>query len=551
MPKRTIEQPVTLVTQFQVPKGLEGMKLHAAGTLGAGMVTSIDPADIKDEACQLLLNERTRFDKPSRRVGSILATPPKPNTSAVIRLAYVALPDGATDFDVRITPSTVHFKALNGAWQNATGGILHGGVTDRISDAVIILPTGPPYYVFANNGVNEIQKVDFAGVTFGDLRAGAGVSTKYRYITGFYNRIWGFALAGVNECQLGWSGDGNITVFDPAVDSTAGNTPLIDSPDDETDFIKGGFGFTNIMLILRQRSIWHGTKLPIPTNPVSFYAAIPGIGCDCPYSARVTTEGIAWVDTATGTVWSYTPGKWPEPIGRPIEKSLINAIADPNLVFASYNRANFEYTVCIAQPSSTDVLCYTYNFRNNSWVVDNQPGVTAIADMKYGAGGLSISQLVGTISGLQGTIQDLGKGQTFNTRLYGRQDGEILIEHPAATMDGQTSPGDTSGVAFESDIISKSFELAYADEIIAKVRIDYICQVAGNMSLWYSKSGGLDNDWILAKTISITPSSAKKMFMFKKGIKTSRFAWKLSSTLGQFDVTKYEVHYFPGAEART
>ena len=555
MPKRTFEQPVTLITKFQAPKGLEPMKLHTSSTLGAGMVTSLDPADIKPEALQLSLNTRVNFDKTKRRAGLTRATPDAPDTNPVVHLGYIKLPDNTNSYIVRITPSTVYYRPQGGSWQIATGAI-GGTITDGITDSVIILPTGPPYYVFANNGVNEIQKVLFDPTnTVSDLRAGVGVSTKYRYITGFYNRVFAAALAGVNECQIGWSGDGNITVWDPSVDSTAGNSPLIDSPDDESDFIKGIIGFTNILVVIRTRSIWHGTKLPIPTQPVNFYAAIPGIGCDCPNSFKITTEGLVWVDTRTATVWSYTPGRWPVPIGRPIEKDLINSIYDPNLVYASYNSQNFEYTVVIAQPSTKDVISWTYNFRNSAWVKDyiagdyivdsTGVGVSAINDFAYQTGGLTIGQLVGTIGNLQGTIGSLGSASAiFNSRVYGVSDGNILVEDSNSSVDQIYAPG----VAFETDLVSKAFTLDYSDEYIARVRINYKAYANGSFTVWFSKDGGAT--FTAIKTINFSTLNVSQLVTIRKSVKTRRFAWKLTSTTGSWEILDYEIEYYPGAESR-
>ena len=549
MPRRPIEQPNKVTSRFQAPKGLAPMQVHTSATIGAGMVTSIDPADIKPEAVQLSLNSRLRFDKTARRYGSVIATPVKPDSNPVLHIGFLKMPDDSNQFVVRITRNTVNYRPQGGTWQ-ACAGTLNGSDTDGIMSAVVILPSGPPYYVFTNNGINEIQKIDFVGNTFSDLRAGAGVSTKYRYITGFYNRIFGAALAGTNECQIGWSADGVITEWDPSINQTAGNGPLIDTPDDESDFIKGIFGFTNVMIILRTKSIWHGTKLPIPTQPINFYAAIPGIGCDCPYSVKVTTEGLAWVDTRTATVWSYTPGRWPEPIGRPIEKELINAITNPDLVFGSYDAKNFEYTVAVLQPNTTQVLFYTYNFRNSGWTKDTRDGIATVSDGSYQTGGLTIGQLLGDIGDLSGTIGSLGATSgLISSRMYGTSSGDIWLEASNATMDGQATAGDNTGSSYETDIVSKVYTLDYADEYIARVRIDFIPYASSTLSLYFSKDGG--HTWVLEKTTSFTSNfNVAQIFTVRKSVRTRRFAWKLTSSVGNFDVLGYDVQYYPGAESR-
>lgn len=549
MPIRPIAQPVKLKSRVPQPK-IEGMKLHTASTLSKGMVTSIDPADLPPEAFTLAKNARMRFDKASKRPGSLIVVPNKPDTRSPLRISKLKLVDNSNAYIIRISRDTVYVATVGGSWTVCAGGPLLGADTDRISDAIVSLPNSPTIpYVFANNGVNEIQKLNPSAATFADLRAGAGVSTKYRYVAGFYNRVMGFALANSNEVQVGWSGDGNITVFDPAVDNTAGLGPLIDSPGDETDFIKGGFGFTSILIILRERSIWHATKLPTPQNPFNFYAAIPGIGCDCPDSIRVTTTGLAWVDTRTATVWNYMPGQLPSPIGRPIEKSLINAISDPTQVFGSYGAKDFEYSVAIPQPGSSVVLVYTYNFRNQSWTYDEQPAITTISDGQFFSTGLTFDQLVGTFDDLTGTFDQLGGSSLLQGRIYGVVGGDIWNENAGSLRDGETIQGDGTGKAFSFNLTSKAFTTEYSDEYFCKIRIDYQATIAGNLTLEYSKDSG--NTWTTAKTINYSVLNKPQIFMVKKTVKTRRFMWRLTSTLGAFEVLSYEVDYFPGAESQT
>ena len=546
MPIRPIASPNKLRSRIVNPR-VEPMKQFAASTLSKGMNTSLDPADLPPEAFTLAVNSRMRFDKASRRPGSLIYTPARPDNNKVLHLNAFKMLDDSNYYIVRLTKNSVYTQTA-GTWAVCTGTALVGGDTDRFTDAVVALPNNLAIpYVFANNGQNEIQKLNPATSIYADLRAAAGVSTKYRYITGFYNRVIGFALANASEARIGWSGDGNITVWDPSVDNTAGFGDLIDSPNDETDFIKGGVGFTSILIILRQRSIWHATKLPTPQNPFNFYAAIPGIGCDCPDSLRVTTLGLAWVDTRTATVWSYMPGQLPQPIGRPIEKSLINAINDPTQVFASYDARNFEYQVAIPGSSST-VLIYTYNFRNQSWVYDEQPNVSTIADGQFSLGGLSINQLQGQIQDLVGQIKDLGSGTSFYGKLYGQSSGDIWIENMGSNNDGETTQADGTGSIFTFNLTSKAFKNEHIDEYFARVMIEYQASSNTNLTLEYSRDGGLT--WTTLKTVSVTTLNKPQLLTAKKVIKARRLNWRLTSTSGSFDVLGYEVDYFPGAESR-
>lgn len=439
--------------------------------------------------------------------------------------------------------------AANAAWATATltggrdAGSLIGGVHDYFQAAVILNK-----FVFANNGADVLQEYDVVADTYVPL----GNAPKYKYITGFYNRVVGAYLneSGTNGVQLGWSGDGNATEWDPLVDESAGSTPLVESPSDLADFLSGVFGFTNVMAILRQQSIWLSTKKPIPTDPFHSYSAFPGVGCDAPYSAKITQNSLTWGDRRTGTIWSYEPGGKPVPIGRPIEKSLFAGINDEQHIFADYDSIQNEYVFCIPQASGNFVICWTYNFRSGTWDKDEREAITILSTADLSSGIMTIDQLPGTIDGLTGTIDSLSPSQpVVPTVAYGRSDGEVCLEtqDDAITVD---PPVAGSAGTYETELLSKCFTLPTDDVYIAEIRVNLIPKAIGSVRLEASKDGGVSLSSVSkSKTFVGNQIGKSTLVRWVRQIKCRRYAWRLTASNGQFDVLDYEVHVYKGGES--
>jgi hypothetical protein len=518
-------------------------KLIIETVVNGGVVTELDPADIPNSALSDATNCVVRFDRTERRPGSSAFGPAKPNSDPIMKLAFVKIPDG-TGYTVRHTPTTIH-KLVANVWTNITdsntpGNELAGTSTDHLN-SVVVLDT----YAMSNNGANPIQKIDLAGGTF----ANCGNAPAYRYITGFFNRIVGAALRGTNEVQIGWSGDANPTEWDQNVDDTAGSSPLIDSPSDLADFITGLFGWTNVMAVLREKSVWLANKQPIAQNPFYFYASVPGIGCDSPYSAVNVGDGIAWLDRRTEEIYIYVPGQVPQPIGGPNRGRIFGAIKDPTLIFGAYDPIEHEYTVAIPRIGTKLVDTWTFNRRNNSWVSGQFYDLTTLADVEVGGGGgLTIDQLVGTIDALTGTINSLSPdiGIYVSERLRGHGDGSITITDPLQPIDAAHTDYPT-GYAFESILSSKVFMQPSHDSYFTRTIIEYISKIAADIILETSIDNG--RTWQTRRTFSPTVLDKPRLLKLNKVIRSRRYQWRLRTSGGLFSVLSYWIHASVGGQS--
>jgi len=522
------------------------MQKFVESRVNEGMITMLDPADIPPAALQLAKNCTVRFDKTSRRPGSRLLEPAKPNDEPVLKFAAVKMNDG-TPHTIRMTPTTIH-RISGGVWTaltdaNVGGEELAGTITDRFNTAIIL-----DNFVFSNNGANHIQKINFTTNEFARL----GNAPKYRYICGFFNRVVGAAVRDDNEVQIGWSGDANIDEWDPLVDESAGFGPLVESPSDLSDFITGLFAWTNVMLVLREKSIWIATKQPIPQAPFDFKTVIPSIGCDCPSSAAlIGLDGLAWFDYRTGTVYAYSVGGALERIGEKVERDIVRNVDDVEKVFSAYNPIHNEYTIYIPQAGSKWVAAWTYNLRGKTWVYNEYYDQTTADDIEIGSGGLTIDQLGPVpINTLEGTIDDLSPtASTLPTRVYGRGDGSGATEDVNVDTDAPHDDYPT-GIIYQTEIVSKVFTIPEDDIYIAEIRIEYDATIGGPFEIQYSRTGGAGLDaWRTAKIVDPQVLEVPRIIKYRRLIKSRRFAWRLISERGLFGILSYEVHVYKAGKS--
>lgn len=508
--------------------------------LNNGVITMIDPADIPNGALARGKNVTVRFDRTARRFGTMLLTPTKPNANTVLGMFFFKLKNGSA-YTFRVTKDDLHFRDDDSSWTEITGSGLAGSNNDRF-EFVNILDT----VIFANNGADNLQKLDLGAGTYAAL----GNAPKYRHVTGFFNRAVGAARRGVNEVEVGWSADGDPTEWNPAVNETAGSSPILESPSDLSDYISGIFGFTNTAILLRERSIWLVTKKPSPTDPFNFYSVFPGIGCDAPNSVAVIPNGLTWLDTQTKSVWAFVPGGNPERIGAPIERDILKGLDDPANCFAGFDPIENEYTVAIKRAGSTLVTTWTYNFSTKAWTEGEYDGISSVDNVELVnstlLSSLKIDDLIGKIDTLVGVINDLvpsgSSVSVGNVRLFGKTNGDILVEDESSDTD--------AGSAFETLIDSKTFSVPSDDQLVQELRIEFVQRKAGSLQILWSDDGG--KTFMLYRTVPVLqlPLDKSKIIRTFGPLQARQYTWRVKATDGAFEILSFEIIISKGGDSR-
>src|SRR5678809_1406851 len=523
--------------QIQAPQDTQQEEVAIGeGRINGGMITELDPADIPNGALQLAKNAVIRADVTTRRPGSYALTPDKPNSSPVIKIAFLKSKNNNT-YTLRFTPSTIHIRGESSWTPIVITPALTGGLLDRFTTANIL-----DKFVFANNGADVLQTIDFDSNTCAPL-TDDDVSMKYRYVFGFFNREVGLELKNENEVQVGWSADGDATIWDSTVDQSAGSSPILESPDDLSDFITGGKSFSNVAIMMREKSTWLITKQPIPQNPFYFQSAIPGIGMDCSFSLQIVSNGIAWVGTRTREVWAYTPGSAPERLSfsnkTAIFNDIKNAIPDFRSVFGSFDSKNSEYSIHI--PSLGNVTkTWTYNFEYQKWVYSELYDVTTAENTEIATHLITIDDLVGTIDSLGDThIDDLSPSSSISVPFsYGRGDGSIAVSDEVSDKDAPHTSFPT-GIEFNTELESKVFVIPKDVLCVNALNIEYKCTRSAILNLSFSKDEGLH--WIALKSVTVSQFNRRIILALRKQIRARRFIWKLTWNRGDVQITNFEL----------
>lgn len=506
--------------------------------VAGGMNTFLDSANLDPSMFSSLQNVFIRTGRLSRRTGSNILTPAKPDSDAVMRFYSTKLYNG-DNVQLRFTDANIYSRSTL-AWTIFT---TTGGAPSPIgttSDAWRIGTIDNRIFV-TNNGVNPLYELD----PINNLIMEAGDAPSFKYIATIANRVIGanltapFGGIGQNPNLVCWSGDTNFTEWDVTVDVSAGFDPLLDTIQSHSDFITGLLGFETVLLVMRQESIVLGSLLQSATNPFYFYIAVPNIGCDSPNTLVNISNGCIWYDHKSRMVYRYLIGaQAPEPIGLPVAETIANMIQDPTVVFSSWDQLRQEFQLCIPLDGLTTI--WTFNQRTNAWWFDVIPNVTSIESEQYATAAVTIGDLVGTIGSQVGTIGQFSSGFDAQSRFYGLNNGDILLADPSQSLDG--------GQTYTTVIQSKDFENNEIDAYWKRLKLQLIVSVTTNLGIYYSKDNG--NTWTLFKQVTLNPSKNRQLIACNKNIKSRQFMWQVISNSGQFDIVKYEVFGTQGAPAR-
>jgi hypothetical protein len=501
--------------------------LYSARITG-GMDSFIDPADLPENIGTNSINTRTFADYTFRAPGVVrqTGTNDPPNTKPVLLYTIYKRFDGSSVF-LRFTEDRVD-KYSSGTWTQLTGS-LNGTVSDRFR-FVTTADANSDHFFFTNNGVNKIKSLNASATSFSDL----GNSDKYRYICVFFNRVVGANLAGSSPqpVQVAWSGDYNFTEWNPSNDISAGDTPLAEAQADYADPITGVFGFAQVMLFLRERSLWLATKRPVASAPFLFQAAFPYVGCDVPNSATQTRNGLVWYDSRTNQVFLYEVGQTPRPIGNPVRTLIKNAMENPDLVWGAYDLQNNTYFLTVPGVTTTKSRVFLFNFDTGSWSIDERENLYGVYPLDGGQDKKLYEQITGTYGQITGSYAALEAGASVEaSNFMGYKNGKIGYESLQATRDE----------VMDTDIVmsweSKVYRLPKDDIMVSRLHILYQGIRPGSFTVWYRKNNG---NWIEYRTVAVTDTQRRRTY-FKKLIRANEYQWRVTSTNSSIKLLEYRI----------
>lgn len=507
-----------------------------------GMNTVLDSPDIPLNQFRMLKNCYVRDDKIISRFGTSLLTPTKPNTNEI--RSIISFRDfNGNNYLYRVTAGSIHRRA--GSWTVITPGVALDAASYRFRFATI-----NNRLVFTN-GIDEVQELDFAADTHADL----GNAEVWKYITGWNERVcvaYKVDSGGTdNPIMVAGSGQLNFAEFDPTVDISAFEEPLLEEGESFSDPITGLFGFSTRLIVPKERSVWIGSKLPTAQKPVAFITAnTGGIGGDIPDAIAQIPNGLVFYNYFHNNVFVYSLfSEGLTPIGDSIRDSIGPSIDNLELVFGTFIHRTQEYYLCIGHDYTPVVDVWVFNFRSKAWTYHCYNDLTALAQMIEAQPILTIGDLVGTIGSLVGTIGDLvSDSSLIGPRLaYGFSNGDISVEDPLMDTDTRTAGSET----IEHDITSRTYDIATYVSSINRLVLVVTPKRAGSLIIAFSKDNGVTfTDY---KRIEFDGGDVNKRhkIVCTKHIKCDYYTWKLysDSATGPFEFLHYEIDSFEGGKA--
>jgi len=516
---------MTLVPKgINIPPPQENQLLLIESRLNGGMNTYVDGSDLPNFQVTSAVNVDIDADKIRKRFGTTVITPTKPDSNAVLLYTQFKRFDGST-INLRFTATKLYRQNL-GSWTEITSA----SPFSITSTTRIRITTLNDRFFFAV-GNKEIQEVNFGANTYAAL----GNAGKYKYITGFFNRLVGANLydaVSPNPTLVGYSGDINFAEWNPLNDVSAGSDPLLEAATDFADPISGVFGFASVMLILRERSLWTATKRPVASKPFAYQASFPYVGCDCPNSATQKRNGLVWYDNRSNQVYDYTIGQAPRAIGSPVKQEISGKITDLSAVMGAYNPIKDRYHLLIPSSTSTTTYEYVFDYGTESWVENTRSNVTSVSALDSSSPILTIDDLGGTIDALVGTIDSL----TFNTisppaMFYGRSDGDILRVDDSVLTDASS--------AYLSTIVSKIYTAGRDDLQISRLSFRYLVKTPGTFTVSVSRDTGASWEQAYTETIAAGDLNKRKRANIAKNFRASELMWKIEMTTANIEILEY------------
>lgn len=497
------------------------------GDFAPGIYTSPPRAKRPVGSATDIINGRIRDDWVGRRGGyPIYIT--KPDSFDIIRLISFH-GDQNNNKIVRVAAGSIHVASTRAEW---------------------IQYTGTPYTTFQRTDYAQIQdrlyiantsmkiiEINFVDETFDEIvDVNAPVC---RYITSFAERLVGAYIFdpadGVLTFGLRWSVNADPTDW---TGEGSGRENLIQSPSDTGDEITGIFSVSSIMVIMRERSIWHGTRQPFALAPFRFTPIITNLGCDMPWTiTRVSDEqgrttGLVFADSNSKGIYSYTPGARPVRLAGSlaVEDQLFTGMIDPELAMGAYDPLNQEYHLGLPIDAVNRQHLgkfWVASMKNQSIVEDDGPIVTSIDSVSDIGFPVVIDDLPGVIDDLPGVIDGLGGEFLFQPILI---KGDT-VDQGQSIFEDLSDPGTHEFIWASQDLGSVTRQ-----RIIKQIQFMLSATAPGDTIIEWSRDKIV---WTIIKTVADVSNITK--LGTKKQLKGDRLYWRVRSVAPEFQMTEWWI----------
>lgn len=481
----------------------------------AGMINRLPRDKVPKGSGRDIKNGRVRDDWVGRRPGTaVKGTTPDAN-QVVLIVSFIR--ESGDAYLCRITQSTFHVWR-GGDWVAFT--IEDGGFSGK-ADRMTVSQFFDRMYLA--DGIDELWEVDFStskvSKVDGSPRGQFTITFADRILVGNLRE----AVGGERPNKIRWCVNGNPNDW---TGLGSGEEDL--AARDLGDEIMGMFDFEDQAVVLRRRSIMHLTRQPFADAPFRFTTVVRGMGCDLPYTGVKIPGAIIYADQGTRDVYIYSPGSRPQPIASGINRSLYEDLASTEFAEATWNPFEKEYHLGLSwETTGTIQRVWVFNLENQAWSYDDSPEITTLGRALTTLSQTAIDDLVGTIDGLSGSIDELGTSGILTSAMYkGTLDGKVLEQSFA-------SDNDHDATAFEFLFSSPNFGSLSRRRTLKELRLQLDVLADGSVTLEADR----DEDaatWQLSKTAALTAavsgSTLQTLGLGKRQLSADHIFWRIKST---------------------
>jgi hypothetical protein len=425
--------------------------------LTSGMHTRM-PRTKRPEGSSLeIINGRVRRGWVGRR-GGTAPFGTKPDSDPVLHIT-TAFGEDDRNWLLRITQNEIHGMQSFPSWELFAGTGFPLGALTRIDSTQYV---GKVYLASLQE---KIIAVSFGSKAYEIVTE----APKAKFCVAFADRIVAANVDDVIDGSVGtrveWSANGDP--FDWTSES-AGKANLDSAPGDSGDEITGLHVVGNVLIILRERSVWKATRQPIASAPFRFEPVVTQLGCDLPYGSQSIPGGVIFPSRGNQGIFRWQLGGTIESISSPIGTDFLLDLAETEWVDSTYDPFEDEYHFGIATiPAEIDEMglidkVWVFAQTTSAWTFDTGPQISTLATAQAVGDSVLIDELIGDIDDQVADASDATKPNPLGwidnwaaddvflpTIFKGTFDGEVLQQTIQIADDYDPSLPVGTGLQFE------------------------------------------------------------------------------------------------------